>query len=517
MISQAMSLFVIRIRVGVRALGTALFCVGALAFLSPLPLEAAKPPNIIFILADDLGCGDLGCYNPNAKIPTPAIDRLAAEGIRFTDAHTPSAVCTPTRYGVLTGRYAWRSRLKQGVTRGYSRSLIEPGRMTVASLLKGKGYATACVGKWHLGFQTPDLAADDFPPAHKYVPGDSPHAVDYSQPLKPGPLTLGFDYYFGIPASLDMEPYVYVENDRVLELPTLEVTASKHRRRGGGGYWRGGPIAPSFRHVEVLPRITRQAVDWIGRQKTDTPFFLYFPLNAPHTPWVPTDQFRGRSQAGYYGDFVTQVDWVVGQVAEALDEHGHADNTLLIVTSDNGSHWPVSDIKKWNHAANLHYRGQKADIWEGGHHVPFVARWPGHIEKQIQSGETICLTDLMATAAAIVEAKLPANASEDSFNILPTLLGKSTGEPPRSSTVHHSIDGTFAIRSGDWKLIAGNLGSGGFSQPRRIEPKPDGPRGQLYHLADDPSETDNVWHEHPEIVKQLTAELEKIKESGRSR
>ncbi|MDA1049902.1 MAG: arylsulfatase [Planctomycetota bacterium] len=482
-----------------------------------LAAEASNRPNIVFILADDLGSGDLGCYNSNSKIPTPAFDELAAGGMRFTDAHTPSSVCSPTRYGVLTGRYAWRSRLKQGVLWGYSRSLIEPGRTTVASLLKQQGYTTACVGKWHLGFQTPDLAAKDLPPASAVLPENHPHAVDYAKPLLPGPNTVGFDYFFGIPSSLDMEPYVYVENDRPLEQPTETIAKSEHRRNGGGGFWRGGPIAPSFKHIDVLPTITAKATAWIGEQSADKPFFLYFPLNAPHTPWLPTDEFRGKSQAGYYGDFVTQVDWVVRQVMNSLDEHGFDDNTLLIVTSDNGSHWPVGDIEKWQHAANLHYRGQKADIWEGGHHVPFIARWPGKIKAGSQSSETICLTDLMATAAAVSDVTVPDDAGEDSFNLLPALLGQPLDKPIREATVHHSMNGTFSIRSGDWKLVADNLGSGGFTAPRVVKPEAGGPGGQLYNLADDPTEATNVWIEYPDIVARLSARLTKLQAAGRSR
>jgi len=492
------------------------FFIALCAFGAASPARAATTPNIVFILADDLGSGDLGCYNPESKTATPALDKLAAGGVMFRDAHTPSSVCSPTRYGVLTGRYAWRSRLKQGVLWGYSKALIEPGRMTVASMLKEKGYATACVGKWHLGFQAPDLDAPDLPPANRVIAVDDPHAVDYSKPLTPGPRTVGFDYFFGIPASLDMEPYVFVQNDHPLEAPTKMIAASKHRRQGGGGFWRAGPIAPSFQHVDVLPELSKRATAWIDEQTAERPFFLYLPLNAPHTPWVPSKEFRGRSQAGHYGDFVIQVDAVVGQVIEALERGGHTENTLIIVTSDNGSHWPVGDIKKWGHAANLHYRGQKADIWDGGHRVPFVAAWPGQIPAGTTSDETLCLTDFMATAAAIVGAELPEEAAEDSYNMLPALLGKELTQPIRPSIVHHSLGGTFALRAGDWKLVPGNLGSGGFTAPRDVKPKPSGPQGQLYNLADDPSEQVNVWEEHPEVVERLSGELERIQQSGRS-
>lgn len=481
--------------------------------------QGASKPNIVFILADDLGIGDLGCYNPESKVATPNMDRIAAEGMRFNDAHTPSSVCSPTRYGVLTGRYAWRSRLKKGVLWGYSRSLIEPGRETVASLLKKQGYATAAVGKWHLGLQQTDETLDaPVPNASSILPEDHPHAVDYSKPLSPGPNAVGFDYFFGIPASLDMNPYVYVENDQVVEAATSKVPRSAHRRQGGGGVWRAGKIAPSFKHIDVLPRITEKATEWLGKQSAEKPFFLYFPLSAPHTPWVPTKEFMKDSKIGYYGGFVAQVDWVVGQVLKTLDERGLADNTMIVMTSDNGSHWPGSDVKKWNHAANMHYRGQKADIWEAGHRVPFMVRWPGHVTKQSTSDRTICLTDFMATAADITGQELPRTAGEDSFTLLPELTGRQSKEAAdRPPVVHHSLGGTFAIRDGNWKLVVDNLGSGGFSSPRVVKPKDGGPAGQLYNLTKDPSEKQNVYQEHAQTVKQLRARLNEIKSAGRSR
>ena len=295
--------------------------------------ESDTRPSIVFILADDLGIGDLGCYNSKSKVATPNMDRIAAEGMRFNDAHTPSSVCSPTRYGVLTGRYAWRSRLKNGVLWGYSRSLIEPGRETVASLLKKQGYATAAVGKWHLGLQqTDETIKAPIPNASEILPENHPHAVDYSKPLSPGPNAVGFDYFFGIPASLDMNPYLYVENDRVVEAATNEIAKSAHRRQGGGGVWRAGKIAPSFKHIDVLPRITEQATEWLCKQSSNKPFFLYFPLTAPHTPWVPTEEFMKDSKVGHYGGFVAQVDWVVGQVLKTLDERGLAENTMIILT-----------------------------------------------------------------------------------------------------------------------------------------------------------------------------------------
>lgn len=456
-----------------------------------------RPPNIVLILADDLGYGDCRCYNPASKIPTPNIDRLSTQGMRFTDAHAPCAVCTPTRYGVLTGRYCWRSPLKQGVLNGYSPMLIEPGRLTIASLLKQQGYTTACIGKWHLGLGTE-------------------RETDFSRPLRPGPNAVGFDYFFGISASLDMPPYVFIENERVTEAPSGHIEASAMRRNGGKGYWRAGAIAPGFRHIDVLPRITEKAVDFLGKQSASKPFFLYFALNAPHTPWLPTAEFDGKSQAGPYGDFVHHVDAVVGQVMKALDDSRMAENTLLIVTSDNGAHWLPTDIEKWQHRANDGWRGQKADIWDGGHRVPFLARWPGKITAGNSTRELICLTDLLATAAALNGLKLPADAGEDSCSLLPVLLGEKRAGPIHEAIVHQASDGTLGIRQGPWKLATA-LGSHGFSDPKNVVPQPGGPRGQLYQLDEDPAEQHNLWLERPDVVQRLTALLEKYRATGRSR
>ena len=450
-------------------------------------------PNIVFVLADDMGYGDPRCQNEASKVPTPNIDRLAREGVRFTDAHTPSAVCTPTRYGVLTGRYCWRSRLTSGVLEGYDPALIEPGRTTVASLLHERGYHTGCIGKWHLGLGTED-------------------PTDYTKPLRPGPLEAGFDYFFGIAASLDMPPYCYIENERPTVAPTETIARSERP-----AYWREGAIAPGFTHEGVLPALTEKAVAYIEQRASEgTPFFLYFPLTAPHTPWVPMDEVNGRSGAGGYGDFVAQVDDSLGRVLDALDRAGATQDTLIIFTSDNGSHWTPAFIEEWGHRANGELRGQKADIWDGGHRVPFIARWPGKTVPGTVCAEIICLTDLLATCAAIVGAELPEDAGEDSYNILPALLSEPREKPLREATVHHSMNGTFAIRRGKWKLVLG-LGSGGFSAPRTVEPKDGEPKGQLYDLEADIDESENLWAEHPEIVAQLTALLERYQREGRSR
>ena len=471
----------------------------SLAFLALLLAHSqtfAETPNVVVILADDMGSGDLGCYGAT-QTNTPYLDRLATEGMRFTDAHSPSAVCTPTRYGLLTGRYSWRTRLKQGVLVGDSPALIEEGRLTLAGLLKSKGYATAAIGKWHLGL-------------------GSEAKTDFAKLLRPGPLTAGFDSFFGIPASLDMVPYVYVENERVLALPTAQSEKSPKSNYFDGVFWREGPAAPGFRHQDVLPELTQRAVQFVKAQSAQRPFFLYFALTSPHTPWVPTNEFQGKSPLGEYGDFLTQTDAAVGRVLNALKEMKLADSTLVVFTSDNGAIPLPAQFAATGHRPNGTWRGQKSDIWEAGHRVPFLVRWLGQTPAGSICAETICHTDLLATLAAIVGESLPEDAGEDSFNILPLLLGKSTDTPVREATVHHSGDGVFALRQGKWKAIL-HLGSGGFSQPKREPAVPGGPTGQLYDLKDDPGETRNLWLEQPEIVERLSELLDRYQSEGRSR
>jgi arylsulfatase A len=488
-------------------LSGAFFCF-LLSIQSATAGELRARPNIVLILADDLGIGDPRCYNSDSKIPTPNIDRIAREGMRLNDVHSASSVCSPTRYAILTGRYAWRTRMKSGVLQGYSRALIESGRPTVASLLRDAGYETAGFGKWHLGFQELD-------PARK----ESDQPVDYSRPLRPGPATIGFGEFFGIPASLDMPPYLFVENDRPQEMPTRRIGDSGDTKNARGPFWRGGAIAPSFRHADVLPRITERAVKFLDRQVQTAgrrPFFLYLTLTAPHTPYLPSHRFVGESGAGDYGDFVAMVDASVGEVLGALDRNQLTDDTLLIMTSDNGARWTPEEIRQFGHRANFNNRGQKSDIFEGGHRIPFIVRWPGKVRAGSASDELGCLVDFTATCAEAAGLSLPTNSAEDSFSLLPAMRSKELKRPIRDAVVHHSGSGMFAIRSGDWKLVLG-LGSGGFTRPVRIAPKPGEPAGQLYNLARDRQETTNVYSQNPEIVRSLTEKLERIRLSGRSR
>ena len=449
-----------------------------------------------------MGYGDVSALNPESKIKTIHMDRLANQGMIFTDAHSGSAVCTPTRYGILTGRYCWRSRLKKGVLSGYSKHLIEENRLTVASLLKQRGYHTACIGKWHLGWDWGTVAGTK----------NKSH-VSFTEPVTYGPAANGFDYYYAHCGSLDMPPYVYVENGRV--------TAQPNRTTGNGdayGFWRKGPTGADFHHQEVLPNFTQHGVNYIKeRAATGKPFFLYLPLPAPHTPILPTTDFQGKSGMNPYADFVLQVDASIGQIVKALEDSGVADNTLVIVTSDNGCSPKAnfSVLATFGHDPSYVYRGNKADIFEGGHRIPFIARWPKHIKAGSVCDDTMCLTDLMATVADITGQKLPDDAAEDSVSMLPNLLGTATG-PLREATVHHSINGSFSIRQGKWKLEL-CPGSGGWSHPRPQEAKKRGlPPIQLYDLSKDIGETQNVYEQHPDVVERLTALLDQYKTDGRS-
>lgn len=491
-----------------------------IASFCPLATQAASTkPNIVYILCDDLGYGDVAALNPQGKIKTPHMDQLAKEGMTFTDAHSGSAVCSPTRYGIITGRYAWRSKLKSGVLGGLSPRLIEPNRQTVASFLKSQGYATAAIGKWHLGMDWAVKTGKEVSELNIEKP-DQVWNVDYTQPIKNGPNSVGFDYYFGISASLDMVPYAYIENDKLTANPTEEKGFPMFLGKDHGST-RKGPTAPDFDAANVLPDLTKKAVGYITDQaktaKNGKPFFLYLPLASPHTPILPTKEWQGKSGLNAYGDFVMQTDWAVGEVMQALEKNGLKENTLVIFTSDNGcspsADYP--DLLAKGHNPSGDFRGTKADIFEGGHHIPFLVRWPGKVKAGSFYDHPVCLTDLFATAADILGQKLPDTAAEDSVSLLPALLGK-TQKPIREAVVHHSINGSFAIRQGEWKLEL-CADSGGWSAPRPGRDDSSAlPALQLYNLTSDLAEKNNVQAEHPEVVAKLTKLLEKYVAEGRS-
>lgn len=448
------------------------------AATAPAAAEA-KPPNIVYILADDLGYGDVRCLNPDkGKILTPHLDKFASQGLTFTDAHSGSSVCTPTRYGLLTGRYAWRTRLRKGVLSGYDEPLISKGTLTVPALLKQHGYHSACIGKWHLGYTLEDRTkANEQGAFLGAVTGD-------------GPVSRGFDEFFGFHHARKMKSLF--ENDRVTRM-----------------------VEP----VDMLPLLVKHTRSHIAaRAKTGQPFFIYLALNSPHTPIAPSKEWQGKSALGAYGDFVMQTDSAVGEVLSALDEAGVSNNTLVIFTSDNGCSGPAANTKqleRQGHFASAGFRGYKSDIWDGGHRVPFFVRWPENVKPSTRSAQLVCLTDLMATCAEILGAKLPDNAGVDSISMLPALMGNDT-KPVRESIVHHSIEGRFAIRQGPWKLVL-CAGSGGWSKPGDKEAKQQGlPGVQLYQIEDDPAESNNLQAKHPKTVSRLKSLLDHHIKQGRS-
>lgn len=463
--------------------------------------EDPKKPNIVFIFADDMGYGDVSALNENSKLKTTNIDRIANEGVIFTDAHSSSSVSTPSRYSLLTGRYNWRSDLKSGVLYGYDKALIPQDRRTIAHVLGECGYQTAAIGKWHLGWDWNNIEA-------------GPDSVDFSQPITNGPTTRGFDYYYGISASLDMAPYVYVENDKVTALPDRETVNT------GMGFWRKGPTGADFDHEQTLPHLIDKAVDYIHeKSKGDKPFYLYLPLPAPHTPILPIKEYQGKSGLNPYGDFVLMVDDMVGKVMNALKEAGVEDNTIIVFSTDNGCspEAKFDDLQAKGHYPSYIYRGHKADLFDGGHRIPCVVRWPAKIKPHVVD-QTVCLTDFFATFAAVADYQLKDSEGEDSYNILPLLLNEKAGNTIREATVHHSINGDFTIRRGEWKLLL-SPSSGGWSFPRPGKDKEvieTLPSVQLYNMKDDPAETKNVYAEHPEIVKELKELMVKYVKEGRS-
>lgn len=476
---------------------------------------SGPPPNIVYLLADDLGYGDAGCYHPSCRVPTPWMDRVAAGGMRFTDFHTSSSVCTPTRYSILTGRYNWRSELKDGVLTGDSALLLERDRPGCAELLRRAGYSTACIGKWHLGLDWQTTEPTDLRDPLYDWSMERMRKIDYSKPVLAGPNDCGFDESFILPASLDLPPYVYVENGQATGLPSEESELGVDTPY----LMRKGPAQPGLKAEDVLPEFTRRNVEAIERLASQpNPFFLYFPLTAPHTPIVPQRDLRGTTPVGPYGDFVSQVDAVLGEIYQALERAGVLDNTLLIFTSDNGASPAVKleELAEMGHYPNGLWRGHKADLYEGGHRVPFLAHWPDRIAGGSVCSETICSTDFLATAASIAGVEVPENAGEDSADLTPLLEGRPSAAPIRPYTIHHSFSGKFAIRRGVWKFLEAP-GSGGWSFPGDDdEESAKLPTRQLYRLDKDPRETTNLEAVHPEIADELAALLDQARAGDRT-
>jgi arylsulfatase A-like enzyme len=468
--------------------------------------KQTSSPNIVLILADDLGFGDVHFLNPQrGRLPTPSIDRLAGEGMTFTDAHSGSAVCSPTRYGILTGRYAWRSRLQRGVLGPYDPPLISPGRFTLPAMLKSKGYATACIGKWHLGWNWPRVDGK----------------IAFDRPLTGGPVTLGFDSYFGTDVP-NYPPYCFIQDDRTLGIPSVPKPQSM--------YGTDGVMLPGWRLDAILPELTSRACSFIRRSVArKQPYFLYLPLTSPHTPLAVAESWRGKSGLGLYGDWVMQTDAAVGEVLAAIEQSGARDNTLVLFTSDNGCApyigvdyeaentrmGRVKELEVKGHFPSAGFRGYKSDIWEGGHRVPCVVRWSGVVKPRSRSEETICLTDILATCAEATGASVPPDAAGDSVSFLPALRG-AAHKPARPAVVHHSIGGQFAIRQGKWKLAL-CAGSGGWTEPTEAQAAQQNlPPVQLYDLHADPAESTNLAKQNAAEAGRLKQLLERYIAEGRS-
>jgi len=483
----------------------------ALAGFANCATAVEAPPNVVLIYTDDQGYGDASCLNAESKFVTPHLDRLAREGTVFTDAHSSDTVCTPSRYGLLTGRYAWRTTLKRMVYGAEHECLIPDDRMTLASLLKDHGYATAMVGKWHLGMEFPGGRKDR----------------DWTQPITDMPLDKGFDYFYGIPASLNYGLLAWFEG-RYAAVPPTQYTRKKPNRLTGPPDFRIRPpyetvlsdpgttnelgvvrgqleVAPDFVDVECLSRFTDKAIAWIESKaeaaREGKPFFLYLPYTSPHLPVIPLEKFRGRSDAGGYGDFMIETDWHVGRLLDLLDQEQLADNTIVIFTSDNGPEvtWRKR-VEEFGHRSNGPFREGKRSEYEGGHRVPMFVRWPAQIPAGSVCDQPICPTDMLATLAEIIGAELPDDAGEDSYTFYP-LLTDADANFERPPVIHHSNRGRYAIRDGRWKLIM---------ESRRK------PHRELYDLTSDPSETANVIEDHPEVAKRLAKEITRIIRQGRS-
>jgi arylsulfatase A len=483
---------------------------GISLLLSWLSLAAATP-NIVILYADDMGFGDLAAQNPESKIRTPHLDQLAAEGTRFSDAHSSSGICTPSRYALLTGRFHWRKL--HDIVGTFGPPVIAADEVTLPEVLKSTGYRTGCIGKWHLGWNWGDLRKPGTP-NNSIAPAD----FDWSKPVSGGPLSHGFDYYFGDDVA-NFPPFAWIENDRLLTVPS-EPLALTVKTAEGGWEARPGPMTPAWDFSAVAPRLRDQAVKWIGDQRgKDGPFFLYVPFNSPHTPIVPAAEFAGKSRAGGFGDFMEQTDEAVGRILKALADNGFAENTVVVFSADNGAeHFAYDRIRKFGHRSSGPFRGVKRDIYEGGHRVPFIVRWPGVVPAGAVNPAIVSQVDLMATLAAIAGAQLPPNAAEDSYNLLPVL--RDNAPSPRQSIVHNTKPNTYAVRHENWVLIAAPTGAQSkvpdWFNPANGYADDDLP-GELYDLAADPAQKRNLFAERPDKVKELTAILATIRAKGQVR
>ena len=471
----------------------------ALLFCFTISCLAGDRPNIVILYADDMGVADVSYGDPKAKIQTPHIDRLASHGMTFTDGHSSSGICTPSRFALLTGQHHWRRF--HGIVGAFGGTVFEPNDFTIAKMFKKKGYRTGCFGKWHLGW---DFDAIRKPGVKK---GDvRPESYDWTKRFPDGPLDQGFDYYFG-DGTINFPPYCWIEGDRFITIPTKSVI--KSQPLAGSGNFRPGPMAKSWNPYDILPTITQKTVEWIAKQKADQPFFAYLAFNSPHYPIVPNKEFHGKSKAGYYGDFVIETDAMVGKVLKALEKYGFADNTLVIFSADNGPETHAFQrLGEFNQWSSGKFRGVKRDIYEGGHRVPFIARWPGKIKKGSVSDEVISQVDLAATFAHIIGYPLGKKEAIDSYNLLPVFKEEKYKKPLRTATVQNTSPKKYALRQGDWVLIDAPTGSAKKEQDAYLDHfglqaygKEN--EGLLFNLKQDPRQSNNLYTEHPDRVRGM--------------
>ena len=465
-----------------------------------------RPPNVVILYADDMGVADVSYGDKKAKIQTPHLDKLASQGMTFTDGHSSSGICTPSRFALLTGQHHWRRF--HGIVGAFGGTVFEPGEYTIAKMFQEKGYRTGCFGKWHLGWdfdaiRKPGVTKADWP---------KPSSYDWTKRFPGGPLERGFDHYFG-DGTINFPPYCWIEGDRFLTIPTKPVIESEPL--AGGGNFRAGPMAESWNPYDILPTITEKTVEWIGNQKCDQPFFAYLAFNSPHYPIVPNKEFHGKSKAGYYGDFVVETDAMVGKVLAALQEHGFAENTLVIFTADNGpENHAFERLEEFGQWSSGKYRGLKRDIYEGGHRVPFIVRWPGKVEAGSVSDEVVSQVDFAATFASIIGYPLKKEEAIDSYDLMPVLTGKMYDRPLRTATVQNTFAGKFALRQGDWVLIDAPTGSAkkeskSYLVHFGLEAYGKGHSGLLFNLREDPRQSKNLYAQHPEKVKGMRSLLQR--------
>lgn len=462
---------------------------------------AAQYPNVVILYADDMGIADMSYGNKKAKIQTPNLDRLAAAGMTFKDGHSSSGICTPSRFALLTGQHHWRRF--HGIVGAFGKSVFVPDDFTIAKMFQKKGYATGCFGKWHLGWdwdsiRKPGVAKKDIAKASSY---------DWSKPFLGGPIEQGFDYYFG-DGTINFPPYCWIENDRFITIPTLPVI--KSNPLAGGGTFRPGPMAEGWNPYDILPTMTEKTVEWISKQGHDKPFFTYLAFNSPHYPIVPNEDFHGKSKAGYFGDFVIETDAMIGKVLKALDDHGFSKNTIVVFTADNGAeHLAFDRLEKFGHWSSGQFRGVKRDIYEGGHRVPFVIRWPEHIKAGSVSDEVVSQVDLAATFANIINYPLNNREAIDSYNLLPLLKGEPYQKPLRHATVQNTNPKKYALRQGDWVYINTSSGSAKkapktYLEHFKLDAYGQGQKGLLFNLKEDPRQSNNLYELHPEKVASMS-------------